>query len=145
MCLHMLDRNIKILQFGIVLKVSGNLMMTPVVKILWSKALYAEMKIDMQITTDYFFRSFRQRVNQNNKGNVFVADGKHTFFIPVDEGFKVVLILSNRWQINSFYSFKEIYFVDECSSFLLFAMIHGILNIKLIVLLDFLLKVEAFN
>jgi len=54
------------------------------------------MKIDMQITTDYFFRSFRQRVNQNNKGNVFVADGKHTFFIPVDEGFKVVLILSNR-------------------------------------------------
>ncbi|GFG33414.1 hypothetical protein Cfor_04085, partial [Coptotermes formosanus] len=33
-------------------------------------------------------RSFRQRVNQNNKGNVFLADGKHTFFIPVDEGFK---------------------------------------------------------
>lgn len=33
-------------------------------------------------------RSFRQRVSQNNKGNVFLADGKHTFFIPVDEGFK---------------------------------------------------------
>jgi len=103
------------------------------------------MKIDMQITTDVFFRSFRQRVNQNNKGNVFVADGKHTFFIPVDEGFKVVLILSNKWQINSFYSFKEIYFIDECSSFLLFAMIHGILNMKLIFSMDFLLKVETFK
>ncbi|XP_023702117.1 fasciclin-1 isoform X3 [Cryptotermes secundus] len=33
-------------------------------------------------------RSFRQRVNQNNKGNVFLAEGKNTFFIPVDEGFK---------------------------------------------------------
>lgn len=54
------------------------------------------MKINMQIITDVFFRSFRQRVNQNNKGNVFTADGKHTFFIPVDEGFKVILILSNK-------------------------------------------------
>jgi hypothetical protein len=35
-------------------------------------------------------------VNQNNKGNVFMADGKYTFFIPVDEGFKVKLILSNK-------------------------------------------------
>ncbi|KAJ9587143.1 hypothetical protein L9F63_019331 [Diploptera punctata] len=34
------------------------------------------------------FRSFRQRVNQNNKGNVFLTEGKNTFFIPVDEGFK---------------------------------------------------------
>lgn len=33
-------------------------------------------------------RSFRQRVNQNNKGNVFLTEGKNTFFIPVDEGFK---------------------------------------------------------
>jgi hypothetical protein len=46
--------------------------------------------------TDNFFRSFRQRVNQNNKGNVFLAEGKHTFFIPVDEGFKVTLILSSK-------------------------------------------------
>ncbi|XP_069675634.1 fasciclin-1 isoform X4 [Periplaneta americana] len=37
---------------------------------------------------DHRVRSFRQRVNQNNKGNVFLAEGKHTFFIPVDEGFK---------------------------------------------------------
>lgn len=33
-------------------------------------------------------RSFRQRVYENNKAGVFKADGKHTFFIPVDEGFK---------------------------------------------------------
>lgn len=37
---------------------------------------------------DHRVRSFRRRVYLNNKGNVFVADGKHTFFIPVDEGFK---------------------------------------------------------
>jgi hypothetical protein len=47
------------------------------------------------LITNVCVRSFRQRVNQNNKGNVFLADGKHTFFIPVDEGFKVVLILNN--------------------------------------------------
>jgi hypothetical protein len=39
-------------------------------------------------------------VNQNNKGNVFLAEGKHTFFIPVDEGFKVTLSLSYRQEIN---------------------------------------------
>lgn len=35
------------------------------------------------------FRSFRHRVNYNNKQNVFTAEGKFTFFIPVDEGFQV--------------------------------------------------------
>jgi hypothetical protein len=39
-------------------------------------------------------------VNQNNKGNVFLAEGKHTFFIPVDEGFKVTPILSKRLEIT---------------------------------------------
>jgi hypothetical protein len=102
------------------------------------------MKINMQITND-FFRSFRQRVNQNNKGNVFVADGKHTFFIPVDEGFKVILILSNKRIINYFYSCGEIFFMDEYSSLLHFAIIYGILNIKLIFSLDLLLKVKPFN
>lgn len=34
-------------------------------------------------------RSFRQKVNQLQKKEVFNADGRHTFFIPVDEGFKV--------------------------------------------------------
>ncbi|KAJ0178802.1 hypothetical protein K1T71_005577 [Dendrolimus kikuchii] len=33
-------------------------------------------------------RSFRQKVNQLQKSKVFKAEGKHTFFIPVDEGFK---------------------------------------------------------
>ncbi|XP_047100720.1 fasciclin-1 isoform X1 [Schistocerca piceifrons] len=33
-------------------------------------------------------RSFRQRVFQNQKQNDFKLEGKHTFFIPVDEGFK---------------------------------------------------------
>ncbi|XP_065337193.1 fasciclin-1 isoform X2 [Cloeon dipterum] len=33
-------------------------------------------------------RSFRQRVNQNQKEAVFKAGGGNTFFIPVDEGFK---------------------------------------------------------
>ncbi|XP_038220115.1 fasciclin-1 isoform X2 [Zerene cesonia] len=33
-------------------------------------------------------RSFRQKVNQLQKKDVFNADGRHTFFIPVDEGFK---------------------------------------------------------
>ncbi|CAG9559967.1 unnamed protein product [Danaus chrysippus] len=33
-------------------------------------------------------RSFRQKVNQIPKKDVFDADGRHTFFIPVDEGFK---------------------------------------------------------
>ncbi|KAG6450909.1 hypothetical protein O3G_MSEX006821 [Manduca sexta] len=33
-------------------------------------------------------RSFRQKVNQLQKNKVFNADGRHTFFIPVDEGFK---------------------------------------------------------
>jgi hypothetical protein len=35
------------------------------------------------------FRSFRQRVNQNSKESVFKTGGGNTFFIPVDEGFKV--------------------------------------------------------
>ncbi|XP_059487719.1 fasciclin-1 isoform X2 [Neocloeon triangulifer] len=33
-------------------------------------------------------RSFRQRVNQNQKESVFKMGGGNTFFIPVDEGFK---------------------------------------------------------
>ncbi|XP_041970418.1 fasciclin-1 isoform X6 [Aricia agestis] len=33
-------------------------------------------------------RSFRQKVNQLQKKQVFNADGRNTFFIPVDEGFK---------------------------------------------------------
>ncbi|XP_026321963.1 fasciclin-1 isoform X7 [Hyposmocoma kahamanoa] len=33
-------------------------------------------------------RSFRQKVNQLKKKEVLNADGRHTFFIPVDEGFK---------------------------------------------------------
>ncbi|XP_014367289.1 fasciclin-1 isoform X2 [Papilio machaon] len=33
-------------------------------------------------------RSFRQKVNQLQKKEVFNADGRHTFFIPVEEGFK---------------------------------------------------------
>jgi fasciclin 1 len=34
-------------------------------------------------------RSFHQRVVINKKESVFQADGHHTFFIPVEEGFKV--------------------------------------------------------
>lgn len=33
-------------------------------------------------------RTFRQKVNQLQKSKVFNADGRHTFFIPVDDGFK---------------------------------------------------------
>lgn len=33
-------------------------------------------------------RSFRQKVDQLKKHKVFDMDGRHTFFIPVDEGFK---------------------------------------------------------
>ncbi|XP_025602312.2 fasciclin-1 isoform X3 [Athalia rosae] len=33
-------------------------------------------------------RSFRQRISLMNKEEVFKADGRYTFFIPVDEGFK---------------------------------------------------------
>ncbi|CAB3237088.1 unnamed protein product [Arctia plantaginis] len=36
----------------------------------------------------YRLRSFRQKVNQLKKSKVFDTDGRHTFFIPVDEGFK---------------------------------------------------------
>ncbi|GLV45379.1 Fasciclin 1 [Carabus blaptoides fortunei] len=32
-------------------------------------------------------RNFRQKVNQTNKKEIYNDDGKHTFFIPVDEGF----------------------------------------------------------
>jgi hypothetical protein len=34
-------------------------------------------------------RSFRQKVIMNKKEHVYQADGFHTFFIPVEEGFKV--------------------------------------------------------
>ncbi|KAJ8667181.1 hypothetical protein QAD02_008843 [Eretmocerus hayati] len=33
-------------------------------------------------------RTFAQRVKEINRSNVFSAEGKYTFFIPVDEGFK---------------------------------------------------------
>ncbi|XP_063216884.1 fasciclin-1 isoform X2 [Bacillus rossius redtenbacheri] len=33
-------------------------------------------------------RSFRQRVNMNGKEHIFKREGRFTFFIPVDEGFK---------------------------------------------------------
>ncbi|CAH0553229.1 unnamed protein product [Brassicogethes aeneus] len=33
-------------------------------------------------------RSFRQKVQQFNKQDIFKTEGGHTFFIPVDEGFK---------------------------------------------------------
>lgn len=37
----------------------------------------------------YLFRSYRQRVVQNKKETVYQANGGHTFFVPVEEGFKV--------------------------------------------------------
>ncbi|XP_025835128.1 fasciclin-1 [Agrilus planipennis] len=36
----------------------------------------------------YRLRSFRQRVEHEHKKAIFENDGGHTFFIPVDEGFK---------------------------------------------------------
>lgn len=36
-----------------------------------------------------FCRSFRQRIQQLQKEEVFANEGGHTFFIPIDEGFKV--------------------------------------------------------
>ncbi|GLV34060.1 Fasciclin 1 [Carabus blaptoides fortunei] len=32
-------------------------------------------------------RNFRRKVHETNKKDIYNADGKHTFFIPVDEGF----------------------------------------------------------
>lgn len=42
-------------------------------------------------------RSFRQRVILNNKESIYRADGRYTFFIPVDEGFTVRI-----WMIYKF-------------------------------------------
>ncbi|XP_066902751.1 fasciclin-1 isoform X3 [Halyomorpha halys] len=42
-------------------------------------------------------RSFRHRVNYNNKQNVFTAEGKFTFFIPVDEGFQIKRQLNHTY------------------------------------------------
>lgn len=41
------------------------------------------------ITLFDIFRSYRQRVQATNKEDIFKTEGGHTFFIPVDEGFKV--------------------------------------------------------
>lgn len=41
-------------------------------------------------------RSFYQRVVVNKKESLFQADGFHTFFIPVEEGFKVGEIKANK-------------------------------------------------
>ncbi|KAL3276909.1 hypothetical protein HHI36_012277, partial [Cryptolaemus montrouzieri] len=40
------------------------------------------------IMGDHRVRSFRQRVQAANKEDIFKTEGGHTFFIPVDEGFK---------------------------------------------------------
>lgn len=37
----------------------------------------------------YFHRSYRSRVIQNTKESVYQAQGGFTYFIPVEEGFKV--------------------------------------------------------
>ncbi|XP_045469434.1 fasciclin-1 isoform X3 [Harmonia axyridis] len=40
------------------------------------------------IMGDHRVRSYRQRVQATNKEDIFKTEGGHTFFIPVDEGFK---------------------------------------------------------
>lgn len=40
------------------------------------------------IIDPYRLRAFRQRVQATNKEDIFKTEGGHTFFIPVDEGFK---------------------------------------------------------
>lgn len=35
------------------------------------------------------YRSYRQRVIANSKESVYQANGGYTFFVPVEEGFKV--------------------------------------------------------
>lgn len=50
---------------------------------------YLSVKITENSLSNVFRRSFRQKVNQLQKKEVFNADGRHTFFIPVEEGFKV--------------------------------------------------------
>lgn len=57
---------------------------------LWGRVWSFPVKVLVVIKLRYILhRSFRQKVSQLQKKNVFNADGKHTFFIPVDEGFKV--------------------------------------------------------
>lgn len=38
----------------------------------------------------FFLRSFRQRVVMNKKEKIYSEAGGHTFFVPVEEGFKVI-------------------------------------------------------
>lgn len=38
------------------------------------------------------YRSFRQRVVMNKKEKIYSEAGGHTFFVPVEEGFKVRII-----------------------------------------------------
>lgn len=38
-------------------------------------------------------RSFRQKILTNKREHVYQADGYHTFFIPVEEGFKVSCLI----------------------------------------------------
>lgn len=42
----------------------------------------------------HFIRSYRQRVITMKKESVYQANGGHTFFIPVEEGFKVNIIIN---------------------------------------------------
>lgn len=38
-------------------------------------------------------RSYRQRVIANSKELVYQANGGFTFFVPIEEGFKVILYI----------------------------------------------------
>ncbi|KAJ8980745.1 hypothetical protein NQ317_011394, partial [Molorchus minor] len=41
----------------------------------------------MQVQDTHRVRNFRQKIEENNKQDIFNTEGGHTFFIPVDEGF----------------------------------------------------------
>lgn len=43
----------------------------------------------LSVIFSYFHRSYRERVIRNEKQSIYLAQGGFTYFIPVEEGFKV--------------------------------------------------------
>lgn len=60
---------------------------------------------DLNLST-HRLRQFQERVNRNDRNKIFQADGRYTFFIPVDDGFQVIFFwFVSFWKTFLFFSY----------------------------------------
>lgn len=67
------------------------------------------MFVYINLYTKFSIRSYRSQVTVMRKENLYQSPGGHTFLIPVDEGFKVIIIEAINYMFSCYAIKKKSY------------------------------------